>query len=192
MSLHVESGSAYGRCFGSERCGSVAVLESVFAAKRSVLLRVHRRRLPEREDLEDSLAQAAMELSVAAIAGRLSSEPSLVAVALETRFLSRVIDRQRALAGRSAIRSAERQALPIDQVAERVAARDEVFQQVVARDELAALLRRLARLTSDQRLVIAHELFGRDEARRAEFCARHGWTLAKYRKVAQRARARLR
>ena len=114
MSLHVETDPAYGRSCGSERCGSVAVLESVFAAKWSVLLRVHRRRLPEREDLEDCLAQAAMELSAAAIAGRLSSEPSLVAVALETRFLSRVIDRQRALAGRSAIRSAERQALPID------------------------------------------------------------------------------
>ncbi len=192
MSLHVETDPAYGRSCGSDRCGPVAVLEGVFAAKWSVLLRVHRQRLPEREDLEDCLAQAAMELSAAAIAGRLCSEPSLVAVTLETRFLSRVIDRQRALAGRSAIRSAERQAVRIDRVAERVAARDEVLQQVVAREELAGLLGRVARLTRDQRLVIGHELFGRDGAGLAEFCARHGWTAAKYRKVAQRARARLR
>jgi protein-L-isoaspartate O-methyltransferase len=43
---------------------------------------------------------------------------------------------------------------------------------------------------ADQRLVLASQLH--PQMRPGEFCRRHGWSSEKYRKVAQRARARLR
>ena len=46
-------------------------------------------------------------------------------------------------------------------------------------------------LTPDQRLVLACQV-GLQMDRVTEFCARFGWSGEKYRKVAQRARARLR
>ena len=58
---------------------------------------------------------------------------------------------------------------------------------------LRADLRRLAsladRLTPDQRSVLAWQLAQRSCA---DFCSRYGWSPEKYRKVAQRARTRLR
>jgi DNA-directed RNA polymerase specialized sigma24 family protein len=54
-------------------------------------------------------------------------------------------------------------------------------------------LRRIARLasdlTDDQRLVLTAQL---GQVGQVEFCSHYGWSSEKYRKVAQRARARLR
>ena len=46
-------------------------------------------------------------------------------------------------------------------------------------------------LTADQRLVLACQIGLQMESRR-QFCRGFGWSAEKYRKVAQRARARLR
>ncbi len=70
-------------------------------ARRELLLRVHRRRL-RREDLEDCYSQATLELlrgraRRAAVSPAACTSPDV----LEQRFLSRVLDRRRALLGRS-------------------------------------------------------------------------------------------
>jgi DNA-directed RNA polymerase specialized sigma24 family protein len=63
---------------------------------------------------------------------------------------------------------------------------------VMLRHELTRV-ERLAReqLTRDQRLVLAYQI-GLPLSGPREFCCRFGWSQEKYRKVAQRARARLR
>src|SRR3954447_8415237 len=73
---------------------------TVLLAKRDVLLRVYRDRLPH-EDLEDCLGQAALELVARARADGLQGERH-IAHALEQKFVSRIIDRQRALGRRPA------------------------------------------------------------------------------------------
>src|SRR3954454_2829411 len=73
---------------------------TVLLAKRDVLLRVYRDRLPY-EDLEDCLGQAALELVTRARAGGLQGERH-IANALEQKFVSRIIDGQRALGRRPA------------------------------------------------------------------------------------------
>ena len=62
-----------------------------------------------------------------------------------------------------------------------------VQELVELRLDLASMHALLPQLTDDQRLVCAVRRMGC-----AEFCERHGWSQEKYRKVAQRARARLR
>src|SRR3954454_4786214 len=73
---------------------------TVLVAKRDVLLRVYRDRLPH-EDLEDCLGQAALELVTRARADGLQGERH-IANALEQKFVPRIIDRQRALGRRPA------------------------------------------------------------------------------------------
>lgn len=162
----------------------------VAQAKRELLLRVHRHRL-RREDLEDAYSQATLELVAHARRGGRFASALHVANALEQRFLSRVLDRRRALAGRSPIQAALEAALPLD-CPERIDAADtraEPEKLVMLRHDLRRVGRLAAELTPDQRLVLAsqiHQIACRD------FCARHHWSSEKYRKVAQRARARLR
>ena len=61
---------------------------------------------------------------------------------------------------------------------------------VLLREEIRCLERLAHELTADQRLVLACQVgLGMG---RAEFCGLFGWTHEKYRKVGQRARARLR
>ena len=89
----------------------------VSAAKRAVLLRVHRHRLGF-EDLEDCFSQATLELITRArTRARAFVSEAHIANALEQRFLSRISDRQRALGGRSPIQAATHDALrqPVDQ-----------------------------------------------------------------------------
>jgi len=170
----------------------------VARAKRELLLRVHRHRL-RREDLEDCYSQATLELVAHARRGGRFASALHVANALEQRFLSRVQDRRRALSGRSPMQAALETALPLDCVASSPEGEHGRIEVVDVRAELEALvllrhdLRRLralaAQLTPDQRLVLAAQIWQVD---RREFCARHRWSAEKYRKVAQRARARLR
>src|SRR3954452_1068658 len=89
------------RAKGEQEAGAEAEkrLARALAGERARLLRRHAHRLG-REDLEDSLAQAALEL-----VPRARRDPGdsdwIPELALEQRFLSRVSDRRRALAGRS-------------------------------------------------------------------------------------------
>jgi hypothetical protein len=164
----------------------------VARARRELLLRVHRHRL-RREDLEDAYDQAALELVAQTRRGVRFASALHIANTLEQRYLSRVYDRRRALSGRSPIQAALETALPLDCVEPgRIDVADtcaEVEALVLLRYELRRLCALSSELTRDQRLVLASQIAQIDCR---EFCARHGWSTEKYRKVAQRARARLR
>jgi len=163
----------------------------VALARRELMLGVHRFRL-RREDLEDCYSQATLELVLAVRAGRAFAGKAHIANAIELRFLSRVRDRRRALSGRSPMQAAMEGALPLDgdQVVTVVEdRRSEPERLVIARDELERLQIHARQLTHDQRLVLAsHVALG---IGCEEFCRIHGWSPEKYRKVGQRARARL-
>lgn len=154
---------------------------------------MHARRL-RREDLEDCYSQTALELISRAREGAPYVSAPHIARVLEQRFVSRIHDRRRALEGRSAAQAAFEQALASDlfggtgeQVVDRQA---DLHRLVEMRMELQRIAGLLQDLTPDQRDVLASQIYQRVEC--AEFCAQRGWTHEKYRKVAQRGRARLR
>jgi DNA-directed RNA polymerase specialized sigma24 family protein len=164
----------------------------VARARRAGLLHAHRRLLRP-ADLEECFSTAVEELLCAARAGKRFASRVHVANALEQRFCSRVIDRRRALRGRSPLEAALEGALPLacpgSRQAEVEDRRAEPFPLVADRLHLLCVSRAAPRLTDDQRLVLASQVaLGMD---RAEFCERFGWSFEKYRKVAQRARGRL-
>jgi DNA-directed RNA polymerase specialized sigma24 family protein len=165
----------------------------VARAKRETLLRVYRYRL-RGEDLEDCYSQATLELLAAVGAGRRFSGREHLANALEQRFVSRVQDRRRALGGRSPLQASLEGAIPLGvpggREVELQDLRAEVHPLVARRLELECLPALARSLTPDQRLVLACQVAL--DMDRAEFCGRFGWSFEKYRKVAQRARARLR
>jgi DNA-directed RNA polymerase specialized sigma24 family protein len=165
----------------------------VAASRRALLLRVHRFRL-RHEDLEDCYGQATLELIKHARAGGRFANRRHLASVIEQRFLSRVHDRRRALAGRSSMQAALEGALPLEPAAagqplEIADARAELERLVLMRHELRRIPVLAAQLSEDQRLVLASQIA---QQTCADFCSRHGWSAEKYRKVAQRARARLR
>ena len=161
-------------------------------ARRALLLRVHRFRLRP-EDLEHCYGQATLELIKQARGGTRFASRLHVANVLEQRFLSRINDRRRAVSGRSPMQAALECAVPLragpgEQQIDIADVRAELEQLVLMRHELRRV-RALAELLShDQRLVLASQLA---QERREAFCTNHGWSAEKYRKVAQRARARL-
>ena len=163
-------------------------------ARRELLLRAHRFRL-RREDLEDCYSQATLELiGHVRRGGRFAGTLHLARV-LEQRFVSRIHDRRRAISGRSSTQAALEQAAPLSAMPEEGQLdiadwRPGVEQLVILRQELRAIRELIPLLSPDQRLVISSQLTGLVGP--AEFCRRHGWSAAKYRKVAQRARGRLR
>ena len=164
---------------------------AVAGAKREVLLRVHRHRL-RAEDLEDAYSQACLELVVLARRGRAFAGRAHIANALEQRFLARVQDRRRAISGRSPIAAAMEGAARFGCAQDEVELPDELADPervAIAREELASVRSHASGLTRDQRLVIGAQLVGVEAS---EVCATEGWTREKYRKVAQRARGRLR
>jgi DNA-directed RNA polymerase specialized sigma24 family protein len=165
----------------------------VARARRELLLRAHRHRL-RREDLEDCYSQATLELLADARRGASYESRRDVETAIERRFVSRIRDRRRALAGRSPIQAALEKSVSLtpsraDREVDVVDARAELETLVIARMELRRVEALIRELTTDQRLVLISQVaLGMP---RAEFCRRYGWTPEKYRKVAQRARARL-
>ena len=173
----------------------------VSAAKRDVLLRVHRHRLGF-EDLEDCFSQATLELVTRArTRARAFVSEAHIANALEQRFLSRISDRRRAVSGRSPIQAATHAALrPARRPGGRTARRHRsppsptrrpMWPAALAdRDDVRRLRELADELTADQRLVLACQVALDMDCQ--EFCARFGWSAEKFRKVAQRARARLR
>lgn len=163
----------------------------VVGARRETLLAAHRHRLT-REDLEDCYSQATLELLKRAKRDSAFSARAHIANALEQRFASRIQDRRRALGGRSPIEAAVATALPLgawEGGLELTDARADVERLALARHDLALICRLAIRLSPDQRSVLKSQLVGRES--REEFCRAHSWSQEKYRKVAQRARARL-
>lgn len=161
-------------------------------ARRELLLRVHGHRL-RREDLEDCYSQATLELVSHARRGGEFASRLHIANAMELRFLSRVRDRRRAVAGRSPMQAALEEATSFEHAGdggiEVIDARASVETIVLARDDLRNIGRAARQLTSDQRLVLGSQLA---DVACEVFCERFGWSREKYRKVAQRGRARLR
>jgi DNA-directed RNA polymerase specialized sigma24 family protein len=164
---------------------------TVLLAKRPLLLRAYRGRLPH-EDLEDCLAQAALELVARARARGLDNELH-IANALEQKFASRVIDRQRSIARRGPVTpliadTGQGEEGELDLAIS--AQYGEPSEAATQRSELRRIREVAAELTDDQRLVLACQVsLGMDST---EFCDRFGWSPEKFRKVAQRARGRLR
>jgi len=178
-----------------ERYGSLDGAEAVALVARSRrerLLAVHRHRLA-REDLEDCYSQATLELLTRVSRREGFSNNTHIANALEQRFLSRIHDRRRALSGRSPIETAMATALPLggcwEGEVEIPDARADVERLMLLRHDLRRIGELSRELSPDQRLVLASQLMGETEP--GEFCRVHDWSLEKYRKVAQRARARL-
>jgi DNA-directed RNA polymerase specialized sigma24 family protein len=163
-------------------------------AARGLLLAVYRPWL-RREDLEDCYSQATVELVAQARRGELrySSRAHLRSL-FELRFVSRVRDRRRALRGRSPAQAMLDGALslggPGGGAVEIADPRADIERRTLLRYELRALERAAHGLSSDQRLVLACQIALQMSA--SEFCAAFGWSHEKHRKVAQRARARLR
>jgi DNA-directed RNA polymerase specialized sigma24 family protein len=184
------------RASGPGRLGLLDPAESVALvarAKREMLLRAHRHRLSP-EDLEDCYSQATLELVARAMRGEGFSSDDHVANALEQRLLSRIHDRRRALSGRSPMEAALARALPLGDPehgdVEAIDVRVDVEELVMLRHDLRRVSQVADELSRDQRLVLASQLALEMEP--WEFCQRHGWSPEKYRKVAQRARTRLR
>jgi DNA-directed RNA polymerase specialized sigma24 family protein len=161
---------------------------------RWLLLSVHRSRL-RREDLEDCYSQATVELVAQARRGELrySSQAHLRSL-FELRFVSRVRDRRRALRGRSPAQAMLDGALSLGGPGRReieiADPRADIERRTLLRYELRTLERAAHALSPDQRLVLACQIGLQMSA--GEFCATFGWSHEKHRKVAQRARARLR
>jgi DNA-directed RNA polymerase specialized sigma24 family protein len=165
----------------------------VAQSKREILLRAYRHWL-RREDLEDCLSQATLELVARARRGSRFSGAQHIGNALEQKFLSRIHDRRRALGGRSAMEAALDGALSLGEshcggidIAD---VRPSTEDQVAGRMDLRRVQEVAEQLTHDQRLVLACQVALDMDCR--EFCARFGWSAEKYRKVAQRGRTRLR
>jgi hypothetical protein len=183
----------------STRRGALDSLEAVAqvaSERRRPLLAAYRGRLP-REELEDCYSQATVELLMRARNGRPFASREHIANALAQRLISRIDDRRRAVGGRSPIEAAIARALPFgacERVGEHavrqlVDERADVERIALQRHELLRIAHLSRELTHDQRLLLAAQIFG--EQSPGEFCLEHGWTLEKYRKVGQRARARL-
>lgn len=155
-------------------------------------MRVHRFRL-RREDLEDSYSQATLEVLAHVRRGGGFKSRLHIANTLELRFLSRIRDRRRALSGRSPSQAALEEAAVLASVGdigiEVADSTASVEALVLLRHELRTIGRFATQLTGDQRLALSSQLTGESCA---EFCKRSGWSREKYRKVAQRARTRLR
>ncbi len=181
---------------GGRRAGDLdgsEVLASVLARKGALLLRAHRRRLG-REDLETVSAMRCSSSSAAPASARSRARrtrptrSSSVSCRASPTASARSVGSLRERMLRGATRVDDDAA---DEAREAVAdARADIVAQVLGRDELRRIEELFAQLSRDQRLLLAHELHGRLEA--ADFCRRMGWSEDKYRKVGQRARARLR
>jgi DNA-directed RNA polymerase specialized sigma24 family protein len=179
------------------RAGKIGPLQAADAvalvarSRRERLLAAHGYRLC-REDLEDCYSQATLELLTRAKRGEAFASRAHIANALEQRLISRIHDRRRALSGRSPIETALATALPLvgcEGGVDVADARANVERLVLSRHDLRRVSGISRQLSPDQRLVLASQLSC--EMGCGEFCRSHGWSAEKYRKVAQRARARL-
>jgi DNA-directed RNA polymerase specialized sigma24 family protein len=109
--------------------------------------------------------------------------------ALRQKFESRILDHHRAVAGRSPATHARARTRPLDDALDQRVGDRDGLDELVARETLRELAAAIRELTPDQQLVLASQLNGETPR---ECCGHTGWTIDKYRKTAQRARARLR
>ena len=157
-------------------------------ALRSTLIRVHHTVAP-REELEDLYSQAVLELLTRTERDSALTSAQHIRNSLRQKFASRILDHQRATAGRSPATRARATAQPLDETVDRVAGHRDALHELIARETLLELAAAIRELTHDQQLVLASQLNGETPR---DCCARTGWTTDKYRKLAQRARKRLR
>lgn len=116
------------------------------------LLGIHHHRL-KRADLEDCLGQATLELLAAAARGQRFADIDAIRAALDQRFQSRIIDRQRALGGRSPITASLHHAASLDAISDAVGSTGgDPLARVLAREQLAGITSAIGELTPDQRL----------------------------------------
>jgi DNA-directed RNA polymerase specialized sigma24 family protein len=178
---------------GSYACDPAESVAQVAAGKRGVLLRAYRGWL-RAEDLEDCYSQATLELLTRARREGAFKSVTHIGNALEQKLRSRIHDRRRALSGRSAAEAAIASALPLgepeDGCIDVPDPRASTLETVSARLHLRRVLTLAKTLSYDQRLVLVSQLQLDLDAR--ELSRRLGWSEEKYRKVAQRGRARLR
>ncbi len=160
------------------------LVAEVAAEKWAVLLGSYEGRL-EREELEDCLSQATLELIRGVRAGRCFEGAEHVANALELRFRSRIVDQYRARSARPAVVALDREGEE-GFVLEDPAPRFE--REVEARVELARLRELVGELSADEQRVLALQAAG---VSRGEICARLGWKLERYRSTARRATNKL-
>jgi DNA-directed RNA polymerase specialized sigma24 family protein len=160
-------------------------------ARRELLLRAHRQRLPP-EDLEDAYSQATLELVARARHGPPFKSLSHLEHSLNQKLESRIADRRRALAGRSPMQAALARSLPLggSPLFELGDCSPSVEERVETEFELSRLREVALDLTVDMRLVLVGQVVLGLSC--AEFCESQGWTHERFRKVAQRAREKLR
>ncbi len=178
--------------FPIRRLDTAEELAQVANARRELMLRVHGRRL-RRDDLEDCYSQAVLELLTQARNGARYAGRRHMANTIEQRFISRIHDRRRALSGRSPMQAAMENAVPLDGLDNEsagVADSSVVEDTVILRHEIQLVNSLMHELTWEQRLVLACQISLQMSA--GECCELFGWSPEKHRKVAQRARARLR
>ena len=176
----------------SQRAASEKALAAAFERRREPLLRVHHFRL-RRADLEECLGRAVLELLVAVRNGKLFESRVHAEAALEKRFLSRVADHHRAVGGRSPMRAALERALDISTHGEVPGSSDwaeEGEWSEGRRERIARIAAESGRLSPAEQLVIGTQLGIPIDP--ASVCSAAGWSRAKYRKTAQRAREALR
>jgi DNA-directed RNA polymerase specialized sigma24 family protein len=157
-------------------------------ALRATLIRANRSSA-SREDLEDLYSQAVLELLARAERDPTLTSPDHIRRALRQKFDSRILDHHRAAAGRSPATHARARTRPLDDTLNQHVGDPDGLDQLVARETLRELAAAIRELTRDQQLVLASQLNGETPR---ECCRHTGWTIDKYRKTAQRARARLR
>jgi DNA-directed RNA polymerase specialized sigma24 family protein len=163
----------------------------VSRARRDLLMRAHRYRL-RWEDLEDCYSQATLELVAHAQNGGAFADRAHLGNLLEQRFLSRIRDRRRAVSGRSPMQAALEASMSLGgpgEGVEMVDLRADLERLVLLRHDLGLIVRLAPALSFDQRMALVCQLVPMS---REETCRSLGWSCEKYRKVAQRARARLR
>jgi len=164
------------------------IAQEAIALRRSLI--AHHGRGPVGwQDLEDVYSQATLELLA-----RAKRDPTLrtrahIRNALRQKFADRVLDEQRARGGRSPAAYARAHAQPLDTAWRALADERDAPAQLIALEDLAELRDAIGQLTDDQRLVLSSQLAGEPPR---DCWERAGWSDEKYRKVAQRARARVR
>ena len=168
------------------RTGDLIAHEAL--ALRTTLIRVHHSNA-SREDLEDIYSQAVIELLARAERDPTLTSPDHIRRALRQKFDSRILDYHRAVAGRSPTTHARARTRPLDDTLDQRVGDRDGLDLLIARETLRELAAAIRQLTPDQQLVLASQLNGETPR---ECCRHTGWTIDKYRKTAQRARARLR
>jgi hypothetical protein len=154
---------------------------------RPHLIRTHHH-AARREDLEDLYSQTMLELLARAQRDPTLNSAAHIRAALRQKFEARIVDHHRAAAGRSPAAAAREHAQQLDDITERLATHRDPAADLANRETMREVLAAWRQLTDDQRLVITSQLRGEQPR---DCCARAGWSLEKYRKVAQRSRARL-